>query len=421
MTMWRTYRLAGTAILGLCMVGNALSQGRAQGLEAVSVALISEDPAAALSEVGEPFLASALDLIDRGHLVQNGASGTPLTSAQVDLLVDHLLNGPAGRATALIRSTHSTDLSDMAAGARMQLFGELGRAQDIEALMALLPESATTRLTTTMERALGALFDRDPLTFARARGLGGNAPLAERVLIRALSATGDVRALQALTPLLIGNSQNLDAALLAVAELARSGVPTDWSIADSARGHLTTPDINVMCAAASLAGAVLDGDSIPELIVLLGHEALDVRRASRRSLQEISGLRHGHDAARWRSWYEVETHWMNSEWPSLKLALDSGDVPKTLGALGVVAAHRLDRRKLVTSVEPLLFAFDERIRNHAARSLGELGVRSAIPSLISALEDPPIQSVALAALVRLTGRRLPPDPQAWRDALGLTP
>ena len=88
-----------------------------------------------------------------------------------------------------------------------------------------------------------------------------------------------------------------------------------------------------------------------------------------------------------------------------------------------LAAESLGRLRDAKALEPLLAALGDAhwcVRRAGAEALGRIGQTAAVPALVAALGDEHwyVRASAHQSLRTLTGQRLRPDPQVWRQWLG---
>lgn len=314
--------------------------------------------------------------------------------------------------------------------AAVEVLGELGSAHGLALLLEQAEGAGPLALRSPAVRrrvvaSLAQLLARDPLACAELPapsddgGSGADRAL-EGVVVEALGASGRPEAVPLLLARLGGPRERDERAVEAAVGIAGE---LPWCVDATTRGALRDLLLHerwaVRRAAAVHLGRAHDAAAFDDLVDALGDAEPAVRAAAREGLAALTGTRTPADAEAWWRWHEMQAAWWSASGPRIGEQLASerpGDVVDAVRELG---AHALFRDAGVAPLERALAAADPDVALGAARALGLLGSRLAVPALVDALErpDPALREAAGRSLVALTGRRLPAEAAAWRAEL----
>ncbi len=307
----------------------------------------------------------------------------------------------------------------------LQILRTLGGADDLALAVEITLGAAGTaqdaELTRAFESTARSILERNAKAWDVLHSLADEVPLV--LAARLLAAAGDCDSLQAFQALevFLDRDAGLDAAVLSrvARSCGRYAAAITPAYAQRLRSYLESPDRPVREQAALVVGRLGDEEATEDLIGLLTDEARGARANACWALQQISGLSYDADDPRWQSWYETEITWWVSEAPARLRDLCSSNRAVLVASVHELSRHRLFRRQLVCEVAALMNTADSELVALACSSLGSLGSRSAIPSLVEALARPEdrVRAAAGLALGQITGFQVPAESQAWIDAL----
>jgi len=393
----------------------------------------AEDQERALRALDPTPLASFVDLLAEGRIPADWSREADAPAALgPDSLV--ALRGALGKVPIEeLRPFFETVVADEPRLDRRQVcvetLGALGTRRDLrlvidlatpaDELVRVLPRS----LRKAYEGALRAILARDPA------GLGSLqdvfAHLHPGLGSATIDALGDVPAEAALTTLvaLLGTVRELDAYLLTtIAKLGPSvRLPVGEDVLARVRGFLSSPDPALVQAAVRASGRLEDYDAIPTLLEMLTQGDQNQRTSAHVALGDITGLPLRADVRIWRAWYDSESLWWQVESAGVFRDLEEPDELRVSGAINEVTRQRLYRHERASALLPVLDRDQPELVVMACRSLAQVGSRVAVPRLVLALEHPDwnIRRAAWTALVRITGKELPPEADAWRAEVDL--
>lgn len=331
---------------------------------------------------------------------------------------------------ARAKGTQATRAGELRAGLRLE--GALTRGGSLRGLLALARRTSELGLDAEVEpafeEAVALALARDP------KGLDALRPAWEQLsselagaALRALLERPSAAGAECVRTWL-GRRAELDAAVLLALGALHASVDEARreSLAGKVQSFLSSPEVEVVQAAATALGRLGTPDSVPWLIELFVHEDPAVQRAALGALRTLGGVNLPGSAVAWRSWYAREETWYQEEsvrvLEELELALASEDpVAPTRAVLRTLSEHRLHRDELVEQVRPLLEHERPRLRILACQALERMGSRRALPWLVACLLDPEesVVSAAHAALCTLERVRLGNEPAVWCERLGL--
>lgn len=331
--------------------------------------------------------------------------------------------GRLGRACFLpLLPDEVEDLDPASRRAGLQVLGAVGRSDDVERLLALAgdepaPGSGTLE---AFEAAVSGLVGRDPRASSGLRGGFFELPAEyASALARAVAGTRLEARVEWLADLL-GFRPELDPTLLSLVTKAANATPAlhDEAILEKVRGSLLDSDPQVLRQAAMAVAALGDFGAVAELTDLLASDQEVVRQSAHYALREITGLGLPAEPGGWSAWLESEHRWYEEEAPADLARLAGRRAPEIAEALGRLAKHRFERHRTSLEVARVLENEDPNLRVRACAALRQLGSRLPVPGLIEALDDEEeVAAEAHRALVALTGKDLPLDPEAWRTEL----
>src|SRR5882672_8138217 len=116
------------------------------------------------------------------------------------------------------------------------------------------------------------------------------------------------------------------------------------------RHKLSDPDAEIRRAAAAVAGALHDFDSIGELVGLLADPEHSVSSSAHWSLRAMVRLDRGEDLPGWNAWLAERARWHTENAPELLAQLASDDAGEVVKALGALLAEPQDRRELADAL-----------------------------------------------------------------------
>lgn len=333
--------------------------------------------------------------------------------------------GPAGLARFLAQAVPA-EAEEPARRVALECLAESAGAREVALLLALAePEAAppSAPLRAAFRATLAATLARDGRAFRELVPAWRRArPALQAELLAAVAASGDPAGLELLAWIATFEGDEHDRAVADACERIAPAAPTheQREQLETLCALLDSPDtVCVQTVSVALARARVEA-ALPAWIELLAAESRGTRLRARQSLEALSGLELGADAARWRNWYEAESVWIETRGPAVLAQLVSADVSEVLAALREVATRRLQRDELALWVTPLLEHAAPAVRRAAIVVLEQLGSPEALPALAAALadEEASVARAAWTALRALTGKELPLDEELWRMELG---
>ncbi len=304
----------------------------------------------------------------------------------------------------------------------LRCLGEIGGASAVDAWLDTLTSLEPVQLERAFvqspsESALTAILRRDPvaLTVLSARVKAAEARLLPAI-VRAVGATRSARGIDVLIALL-GRDPELDRVVVAqTAHLAEEtvGTLTDEQL-NWIRPFAADEDWLVRREALAALGRLGDFRSYATLIGALGDPQRLVAQTANWSLRRMTRQDHGYDADAWRGWFEQELAWFEDDGARWTRVLEDTDPARILEAVTNLTQHPLFRHEVCTSFLPLLQSSSRDVVLSMIEVLGNLGSRAAVSSLVNVLarDDEGLRNAAWAALVKLTGEKLPKDANAW--------
>lgn len=404
-----------------------------------AVALQEPDPTtadrfeAALSEPGEPgepgddgaeLEARALELArlpeatealltawTEGGLGSAQARLLDLTARSIDgrEVVYAVSSALSGRADSKWRRAALRLLELHATSGELRLLGELAagaRGQDEETVDAF-------------SLALTGVLRRDARAFDELHVLMAASLFVRSGVVRAVGGAGDRTGL----PWLARQLKEPDLASVALQEigrLARVSSGNEQELRKRVRTFLRSRDSGLQRQAMRAAVALRDTAAIPDLIEITMRADGGGQRMAFSALRKLTGQRLPDRAGAWETWYEREQSWMQDEAPAALERLASGEDAEVVAAVHALSCRGLARDHFAVELAHLLRDHPSAtVRGQVCLGLQRLGSTAALSELVHALddEDPAVRAHAYKVLSSLTGRSLPPDPEAWMDEL----
>jgi len=214
-------------------------------------------------------------------------------------------------------------------------------------------------------------------------------------------------------------AQNFDA-LRRMCRMPRlSARPLDADGVQKVRWLTKDFEPSVRAAAVLWLGLVHDSSAFGLALAMLDDPTSDVRDVALATLRRTSGAALSGDPEAWTQWRLADDAWREKGFERDLRLLDSKDanvVAETLKSLG---ARRLHAKDLAHPIALFATSPDASLRLAACEALGALEDVATAPQLLAALsdEDPRVVQSAGAALVAITGLRLPAESAAWRAEL----
>ena len=172
------------------------------------------------------------------------------------------------------------------------------------------------------------------------------------------------------------------------------------------RAYLNHDEPGCRAGAARVAGRTVDFEAARPLLDLLGDDATIVASAAHQALQDITDLRFGPSAQRWRVWYQREMHWWEHRGELLLETLPGLSRAHRITALNELASHPLQRRHIAPAVEPYLEDTDTPTVMMALSVLESAHARISIPRIEPLLVHPSEDVKLLASKVLSSLNRL---------------
>lgn len=433
--IWLALALAGTSATSLA---TARAESRAaDAIQPSSRDAADDDSSAKFQAVLERLTALGSQAVPAAARVLSGLAPTPEEKGLYDL--GDLDDEQAGRVLALlepfgrervvdgIETYARTYPGNGTATGILRMLEHFGRSEELELVVRVTEDelrgrSASTSLDTMLRETVTSILERDPDGFDWMVKLTRHAPDEVAVtLALAVADVGSPRGLGTLAELLGWDAEFDQVALRQIGRLAESCAgPVEESVRDATRRLLSADEIPLVREAVVAAGRIEDFEAMESLVDLLEHPDPSVRKACVWSLSRLSGLSFAADPTRWHAWLGMERRWMLGTGPVLVAELSSPDAAVVIHALNELSRRRYRRGEVAGWILPTLQDHREKVRGLACTALGRLGAREALPSLVTALDDP-VEEVAIeawTALQAISGHSLPPDPQVWRVLCG---
>ena len=172
------------------------------------------------------------------------------------------------------------------------------------------------------------------------------------------------------------------------------------------RAYLNHDEPGCRAGASRVAGRTVDFEAVRPLLELLGDDAAIVASAAHQALQDITDLRFGPSAQRWRVWYQREMHWWEHRGELLVETLPGLSRAHRITALNELASHPLQRRHIAPAVEPYLEDADTPTVMMALSVLESARSRTSVPRIEPLLVHPSEDVKLLASKVLSSLNRL---------------
>ena len=299
-------------------------------------------------------------------------------------------------------------------------------------LLGRLAAGAAEASTTTALDPLGdafhgavvALLRRDPRAYDQLSAVTDEFETLRGPLVRAVGSAASPEGLGWLL-LQVDRDRVRGIALQELRRLAprlSSGQRTE--AAGPVRPYLRSQGLAERTHAARTLASLGDPEAVPALISMLEEGSRGERRAACSALRELSGRRYPERAETWRAWYDEELRWLEEESAEVLARLSSDDEAEVIAAVRVISDRGLRRDHWARQLALLLTAHaSPAVRSQVSLGLGRLGSRVVADDLALALGDPEpaVRRSACSALRAITGLSLPPEREAWREALSRDP
>ena len=287
----------------------------------------------------------------------------------------------------------------------------------VDLIGGMPPEWRGTRqLTRAWADALGVALDKGLSSRALRATLRGLPLDLRQVSARVVCERGRQSEMAAVVDLISRDQSQVGALLL---ELSRAPAVAVWrlELAGKTRAQLQHGDRRALLGAAALAGRRRMVEVFPDLVSLLSHKDVAVRKAAESALRQMSSTSLGALPGAWSQWFKSQSHWLDGALIVERLAGD--DVGEISGALQELARHRLLGLTYASDVHALLDHEEAGVCIHACATLHALGDANAVPLLVGLLsvKNRRVRNAAWKALVGLTGEQLPPDYSRWHEAV----
>jgi len=304
----------------------------------------------------------------------------------------------------------------------MRVLGELGSAQGLPLLFNTASKEGAKALryrsvASSFELALGDILSNDAQAFAVLESRVDE--LAPELLAVAIEATRRADRPEGVAFLLsvLGKNVELDiAALEASADLARR---FPWRVSvdprRQMRERLRDDSSQVRSAAAIATGRIHDTEAFELLVVMLDDPDPQVVRAADWSLCLMSGESELDTAEQWRRWHELEDRWWATEGARLRQELKAEDPRRVTSAARALSRRAFRRDEVALYVCDVLPQQVPVAVADLCGVLARLESSGAVPTLVDLLFDKNVRvrNGAGTALVKITGRSLPPEPWIW--------
>jgi HEAT repeat protein len=371
-------------------------------------------------DLGPAAVDGSLAILLQGRVPRSAPEDAPqkLSVPQRGLLLAAVGQLPTKDVRAALEHLLTEQPDPSRARAAVDVFGVVGTGKDLRRLAPLFVRDESGALDHDDKQVLRAAYVkillRDEAAIPELAALlaGKDDEVGQQVLL-AFGERGDARALRVVFESIRSRPTLAQTALSQLPRLASS--PEADVRAEVAAWLRVAADPRRIEWTRAVYGAVAafdEGDAMNELIEALDGEELALRSAAHVALRGISGMTFPHDARRWRTWYETERAWFDSDRPRLTQKMRNPDAAAVVEALREYAAHKLWKSALTSDLEPLLARSEPELRALACREIGRLRAPAAARLLTLALEDPVpgVRKAAEEALRALSGSRTLPAP-----------
>jgi HEAT repeat protein len=310
-------------------------------------------------------------------------------------------------------------------GAALDLLHWHGSSAELPLLVDLVKDPdgklpAEGPLFRGFQDTLVEIVRRDARIYGRFAWISENAPALYPCAVHALGLAGEPEAL----PYLAGMLENRTVSRVALQEISRLAPRAPQAsragLADRVRPYLEASDKATRGHAIRALVALRDERAVPDLIAVVEGEDRGGRDAVYAGLRELTGQKLPEQSARWRSWYDEERRWLETDATAELDALGSADEARVVAAIRAISSHGLERDRLADGIVRVLREHPSAaVRAQACLGLERLRSRAGLDALAQALSDSEatVGNQALQALRSITGLDLPWDANAWRAAL----
>lgn len=392
-------------------------------------ALGAEVFAAELRGLGPDVIEPLLDVLFAHEVppVQPDETHQTLSIEQREILLATLSSFHAARTLHSAELRLAAQPSAVARVAGLWVYSAVGDVPELARAVQLAHVERETKLPAKCEEAFRAavtkILVRNPAGFSGLSGLVLRAPPElHRSFVFAIGDTRDPRGQETFARLLTFREDLVD---VTVAQCRLLGPPLEPEVREEL-GRVLEPLLDStapqLCAAACRAlGEIENENSIPRLIELLESTELTVRENALWALKRCSRLNLPPRAEAWSRWFREMQAWWDERAHGLFVDLRDGQRLERMLALEELGRVAIYRDEITDHVTPLLSDGDVLVRRRACDTLHALGMRSAAPALLTALEDSDgeVRSKARGALEALLARTLPDDPSECRRLLKL--
>ncbi|MEE8467951.1 MAG: hypothetical protein V3T22_05820, partial [Planctomycetota bacterium] len=271
------------------------------------------DIARAIEQKGPAWTPALIQLLEHGR-----SPDRPLSLPERRVLLAALAAWGRRSTMPFVRERALLEGDARAWEALLLILGEVGHGSDLEFVSQIGAKELTgprlpARVGEALREASAKILSRDPRSMYLLRELLlSSDPRIGILLAGAVGDSAPPTGAESLSRLL-GFVPFSDRSLLE--SIGRAGRelphPVDSSITDAVRLYLHSEDLGLVRETALTLGVLGDHDAIGSLTRLLDHHSLSVRSASHAALVQITGLGFSADAARWNSWYNLESAWLD--------------------------------------------------------------------------------------------------------------
>ncbi len=386
-----------------------------------------------LVELGPDFIEEYFEILVEGaypiRVGERGNSRRALTPIQKHTILLALQRLPRPRVLAFLASLASAQ-EEAEKVTALELLGQIGTQEQLQLLLELAaPEEGSARVPLAVRQAFGSSFERVLLRGSwkaadLRRAYGAAHPSLLVAIITAYSREKNPERLELFVALL-GEVPEVDPLILA--EITRQAEtlshPPASQLQSIVRYYLWRDEPQLLIEASRAASAMEDGEAVPHLIHLIGHEDANVGRSAIAALNSLSGRQLGHDAERWSNWHEAELAWWTTEAQRELQSIRHGR-PEVVSRLVLDLSKKyFFRHKLSAPLAAGLMREETDLVALTCAALGHLGSWTSVPHLVRTLghREDEVKAAAWRALGRITNLELGPDQAAWKPVLDRLP
>ena len=301
----------------------------------------------------------------------------------------------------------------------------LGRSREIGTMLHLCAARPQWKLGAShagrAQRVLQQLLTRGAGGLETlSKAFGRLDPGLKTITLRCIGELETPPALEALIGL-VGRDKAFDAAILSrIAALGRKfELPPGRIPFARIRQALNSQTPEVRRQAALCLGVLGDYEGLQQLVGALEDPATPVRQSAHYSLRKLTGFAFELESDNWRRWIWKEERWWREEAPAATRELRSEELAAQVRALKAFASKRLHRGQVISQLSLAVTHSAPPAARLAAIALGRMGALEASDTLIDGLsrEDDSLRSACQQALEQIFDLQLPPDREAWRQAI----